>query len=270
MLRSIKLSSVVIAALLLAAVSLAVLKARTHYASDALWKIVHVHCVPDLQANRNPAPCVSVDTSQGNASGFAILKDKQGNTQYLLIPTEKITGIESPAILAPSGTNYFAAAWSATNLVDRKLNRILPRTDFALAINSISGRSQDQLHIHIDCIQPTLKSVLAQMAPQIETTWQTLPVKLSGHQYRAMWLPGAELGQQNPFRLLADSLPNPAREMAGHTLVLAGAQRNGQPGFILLDSHAPQAAVAVASLVRLGFASGEELEDHSCRVAQAG
>jgi CDP-diacylglycerol pyrophosphatase len=237
--------------------------------ADALWRIVHGRCVPDMQTKQNPSPCVSVDLAEGTANGVAIMKDKAGNTQYLIIPTEKITGIEGHAILEPQATNYFADAWTATNLVDQRLHRTLTRTDFAIAINSVSGRTQNQLHIHVDCIQPTVKSALEQVGPEIGTTWQQLPVKLSGHEYRVMWLPGADLGARNPFRLLADSLRNPAREMGAHTLVLAGAERSGQAGFFLLDGRAPGFAVVVSPWLKLGFGSGEELEDHQCLLANS-
>jgi CDP-diacylglycerol pyrophosphatase len=235
--------------------------------ADALWKTVHGRCVPDIQTKQNPYPCVSVDLAEGEARGVAILKDIKGNTQYLVIPTKKITGIESRTILEPQATNYFSDAWVATNLVDQRLGHTLARTDFAIAINSVSGRSQNQLHIHVDCIQPAVKSVLSRFGPEIATTWQELPVKLSGHKYRAMWLPGAQLGSRNPFRLLADSLQNPAQEMGGHTLVLTGAERSGQVGFLLLDSKAPRFAVVLSSWFKLGLGSGEELEDHECRLA---
>jgi CDP-diacylglycerol pyrophosphatase len=235
--------------------------------SNELWKIVHESCTVNMQLSHNPAPCVSIDLTGGEAKGFAILKDKVGNTQYLVIPTEKITGIESPAVWANGATNYFATAWMTIDLVDQREHRTLLRTDFALAINSISGRTQDQLHIHVDCIQPNVRSALEQVGPEIGTSWHTLPVKLLGHQYDAMWLPGPTLGQRNPFQLLADSLPNPAQQMGGHTLVLVGAERNGQEGFILLDGKAPALAIAISSWVKLGFGSGEELEDHSCHIA---
>ena len=257
----------VVVLLLLVIVAVAFVGVRQASKADALWKIVHGRCVPDMQAKQNPAPCVIVDDSQGEAGGFALLKDATGKTQYLVIPTAKITGIESPAILAPDATNYFAKAWAQTGLVDQRVGHTLPRTDFAIAINSVSGRTQDQLHIHIDCIQPEVKTSLEQAETGIDTTWQALPVKLEGHEYRAMWLPGAELGQRNPFRLLADSLPDPAREMGGHTLVLAGAQRNGEDGFILLDGQAPAVAVALAPWIKLGQGAGEQLEDHGCRIA---
>jgi CDP-diacylglycerol pyrophosphatase len=235
--------------------------------SDALWKIVHGRCLPDIQTNGNPSPCLSVALAQGEAHGFAILKDNVGNTQYLLIPTEKITGIESPLLLDPHSSNYFSSAWTATDLVDQRVGHELPRSDFALAINSISGRSQDQLHIHIDCVQPEVRALLHQFGPRVGTTWQEFPSKLDGHHYRAMWIPGDQLNQQNPFHLLAQSLTNPAKEMGAHTLVLVGDQRDGRDGFILLDGEAPIFAVAVSPWIRLGFAAGEELEDHQCRVA---
>ncbi len=67
---------------------------RQNASADALWKIVHGRCVPDMQTKQNPSPCVSVNLAEGAAGGVAILKDRTGNTQYLVIPTEKITGIE--------------------------------------------------------------------------------------------------------------------------------------------------------------------------------
>jgi CDP-diacylglycerol pyrophosphatase len=265
---SVKLDIVLIAVLVLAFISVITVGIRKPSANDdALWRIVHGRCVANMQTNNNPAPCDSVNLAHGEADGFAILKDATGNTQYLIIPTAKITGIESPAILAPDAINYFSEAWTGTDLVDRRIGHTLPRTDFAIAINSVSGRSQNQLHIHIDCIQVAAKSALQQLGPEIRTTWQALSVKLSGHEYRAMWLPGIQLGQRNPFRLLASSLSDPAQEMARHSLVLVGAERYGQAGFILLDGKAPAFAVALSPWVKLGFGSGEELEDHGCQVA---
>jgi CDP-diacylglycerol pyrophosphatase len=261
------LGVVALALLLAGVVAIAIISKKQNIRADILWNNVHGRCVPDMLMNHVPAPCVSVDLTSGEEHGFVVWKDSTGNSQYLVIPTKKITGIESPAILLPDATNYFADAWMATTLVDQRVHQTLPRAYFALAINSVSGRSQNQLHIHIDCVQPNVKSNLEQVASQIGTKWQSLPVKLAGHNYRAMWIPGGELGERNPFRLLADSLPYPAQQMAGHTLVLVGAERNSQPGFVLLDGKVPFIAVALSPWIKLGLGSGEELEDHSCQVA---
>ena len=69
---------------------------------NALWNIVHGQCVPDWQQHRVlKPPCVAVDLNKGVAGGFAVIKDQRGQTQYLLLPTQRITGIESAALLAP-------------------------------------------------------------------------------------------------------------------------------------------------------------------------
>jgi|SRR6187402_216965 len=250
--------------LLLVVIAIFALRERQVKKGSVLWQIVHGRCVPDMQANHLPAPCVSVDLTRKDV----VLKDSSGKTQFLLLPTDKITGIEDPAILSSHATNYFADAWESTSLVDLVLHRNLPRTDFAIAINSISGRSQDQLHIHVDCIQPAVRTELQKLGPQIGTTWQKLPVKLMGDEYRAMWLPGEHLDARNPFLLLAGSLAHPDRDMAGHTLVLVGSERSGGSGFILLDAEAPAFAVALSPVYRLGYASGEKLEDHQCSVSK--
>src|SRR5579863_8957116 len=80
---------------------------------DALWKIVHDRCVPDQLQHATPDPCLLVDLAGGVEHGFVLLKDRDGATQILLMPTAKITGIEAPEILAPDATNYFADAWLA-------------------------------------------------------------------------------------------------------------------------------------------------------------
>jgi CDP-diacylglycerol pyrophosphatase len=77
----------------------------------ALWRIAHEQCVPDEEAHHAPAPCVRVDLSGGIDKGYVILKDRVGIAQFLLIPTRRIAGIESPDLLAPNAPNYWAAAW---------------------------------------------------------------------------------------------------------------------------------------------------------------
>jgi len=235
--------------------------------ANALWNIVQ-QCEVNLSAHKPPTPCVSIEMTPGRSGGVAVLKDKVGNTQYLVLPTAKITGIESPVLWSTGATNYFARAWDTTVLIDQRVDYTLPPTDFALAVNSISGRTQNQLHIHVDCIQPAVKAALMAEAPEVKTEWHALSVTLHGHQYRAIWLPGTVLGQRNPFQILASSLPDPVGEMASHTLVLVGGERNGEPGFILLDGKANPVAVLIAPLIKLGSGSGEELEDHNCQISQ--
>jgi CDP-diacylglycerol pyrophosphatase len=223
---------------------------------DALWKIVHGRCVPDQQANHDPKPCALVDL----AGGYALLKDIVGASQFLLIPTAKVSGMESPEILAPDAPNYFAAAWAARSAVTTALHHPLPPDDIGLAINSESGRSQNQLHIHIDCLSVPVIEALHSHVAEIGDTWSAFPVPLAGHKYVARRLDAAMLAQANPFRLLADGVPGAAADMGGQTLVLAGMTfPDGQTGAVLLADHVNRLAG--------DRASGEELQDHACAVA---
>jgi CDP-diacylglycerol pyrophosphatase len=222
---------------------------------DALWNVVGGECVPSQQAKQDPAPCVSVDL----AGGYAVLKDQSGATQVLVIPTTKITGIESPVLLDPAAPNYWADAWRARHDVETFAHREIPREDLALAVNSIYGRSQDQLHIHVDCIRPDVRDALDTAMDRIGPKWAPLDVSLAGHRYRAMRIAGEELGDRNPFKLLADADPMARAEMGLETLVVAGAVfEDGSPGFIVLsDRFDPSMHDA---------ASGESLLDHGCQV----
>jgi CDP-diacylglycerol pyrophosphatase len=226
--------------------------------ADALWHIIHDRCVPDYSADRNPAPCAEVVLPPGAPGGWVVLKDRDGATQYLVMPTQKITGIEDPAVLAPGEPNFFAEAWNARTFFLAKLGHDLPRADISLAINSPYGRTQNQLHIHIDCLRPDVAATLADRLAGIGAEWTALP--LAGHAYRARRLAGPEL-TDNPFRVLADDPGVGAAGLGTHTLVVVGETfPDGRDGFVLLDDH-----VDVASG---DHASGEELQDHSCAIAR--
>ncbi len=86
------------------------------------------------------------------AVGYAMLKDLVGIAQYLLIPTARVSGIESPLLLESDAPNYWRDAWASRTYVEAKLGCTLPRDEMSLATNSASRRTHNQLHIHIDCL----------------------------------------------------------------------------------------------------------------------
>jgi CDP-diacylglycerol pyrophosphatase len=218
-----------------------------------LWNIVDGSCVPDQEQRGDPAPCAQVQLG-----GYAVLKDLVGRTQFLLIPTERIDGIESPELLTPDAPNYFAAAWHARSFVDERAGMALPRDWVSLAINSAVGRSQNQLHIHIDCVRADVYEALAEHHAQIGPGWAPFPVPLAGHTYDAIAVSGEDLDGVDPFTLLADGLPNARSHMGDETLVVVGTiDSHGRPGFVILANEADAATGDLAS--------GEELQDHdSC------
>ncbi len=232
-----------------------------HPHGQALWRIVHGECVPGEVATRQPAPCIAVDLSEGEARGYAVLKDLHGAEQFLVMPTAHVTGIEDPRLLQVQAPAYFVDAWSSRHFVEARIGKAMPRQDMAVSVNSLYGRSQDLLHLHVDCLTPEAKTAIAALVPRLGQNWSKSPITLNGHPYFALRLEG-ETPPADPFRLLADGMVGARQAMGAWTLVLAGAEVDGQPGFVLLANRADP--------VRLDFASGEELQDHECALARIG
>jgi CDP-diacylglycerol pyrophosphatase len=172
-----------------------------------------------------------VDGSQPR-EGYAVLADAKGGAHFLLIPATTVVGIESPDVLKPEAPNYFAGAWQARDRVAAVLGRDVRRGDIGLAVNSQQHRSQDQLHIHIECLGQDVHRVLQAAADRLTGHWT--PVNLAQWQYEGMRVMGEDLKQANPFALLAERMPGAKQEMGAYTLMVAGMQFKDGPGFILL------------------------------------
>lgn len=220
---------------------------------DALWHIVSQQCLPNQRQNHNPAPCAQVDEQ----AGFVVLKDRNGPLQYLLMPSGKITGIESPQVLRPDSANFFALAWQARHFMADKRGKPIDDANISLAINSEYGRTQNQLHIHISCLQPVVKTRLAQLEGDFSEQWQPLPGGLLGHDYLARRASAAELKQLGAFRLLAQGVEGSSESMGSYGMAMTTL-----PGgdFLLL--------AVKRNLWQLNLASAEEIQDHSCQVLQ--
>ena len=219
---------------------------------NALWRIVGDQCEPNQRQHGDPAPCAEVDL----AGGSAVLKDLVGANQFLLIPIKRITGIESPEVLEPDATNYFAAAWRARRFVDQRAGWTLPRDWVSLAINSVLARSQTQFHIHVDCVRADVRAALGEHAGEVGPMWAPFPVPLAGHRYDAVAVAGADLDAINPLVLLADGIAGARETMGDRTLVAVGGfGADGRPGFVVLSDRADAATG--------NLAEGEELQDHS-------
>lgn len=213
---------------------------------NALWTIVHDQCEPSQVQHGDPGPCAEVDL----AGGYAVLKDLVGATQFLLIPTARIDGIESPELLAPEGPNYFAAAWRARRFVEQRAGVALSRDWISLAINSADARTQNQLHIHVDCVRADVRDALQRNISQLRSTWSPFPDPLVGQRYDATLVAGSDLDALDPFISLADGVPGARADMGAQTLAAVGVYLpDGNPGFVLLaTSERP--------------AHAEDLQDH--------
>jgi CDP-diacylglycerol pyrophosphatase len=222
---------------------------------DALRRIVQEQCLVHWTQKHDPAPCerVFLPDSNTQSSGYAVLADRKGGAHYLLIPTQTMAGIESAELLDPDMPNYFAEAWHARDLITAFVGHAVPRTAVGLAINTARSRTQDQFHVHIECLRQDVAESLRASAERITETWS--PVMVAGSTYQAQRIMGDGLDGSNPFELLAKLNADVRHHMGEYTLVIAGMQFNSGPGFILLTGTGP---------------TGELLLDASCAVAGAG
>ncbi|MBV8912501.1 MAG: CDP-diacylglycerol diphosphatase, partial [Acetobacteraceae bacterium] len=196
------------------------------------------------QAHGDPSPCALVEP------GYAVLKDLKGVAEFLLIPTTRITGIDDPAVTQPQGGKWFEAAWRARRFLEARLGRAVPRGEVSLAVNSVDARTQEQLHIHINCVRPDVRDALQDHADEIGPDWAPLRFPLAGQLYSGIRIEGEGLAGTNPFVLLKRRLGS-IDAMKKHALVVVGSERGGRPGFVMLE----RGGQAV---------HGTELQDLSC------
>ena len=239
--------------LLLSLVSLSFGATPVHAANpDKLWEIVSQQCVPHMQSTGAPQPCAAVDLERG----FVVLKDLVGPAQYLLMPTRRLAGIESPELLAADAPNYWGYAWQQRFRVAQRLQRPLRDEQVGLEVNSAAGRSQLHLHIHIDCMRRDVAASLGGHRGDPLRQWMSW--YFEGHRYWVMRLPADALHTDDPFKLAAARGAYAARNMASQSLLLTGARfADGGIGFFLINMPVN------FDLEERG--SAEVLMDHDCR-----
>lgn len=225
---------------------------------SALWRIVHEQCEPHYLTQGQPDPCVSVDVSDGEDNGYAILKDRVGATQFLLIPTRRISGVESAEARSPSAPHWFADAWAARRFLFERLGHELPASAIVLAINAADARSQDQMHIHVDCLRTDLRDQMSSLSMSATAEWSAEPQQVAGANYWLRRITGKTLMETNPL-MLAASLASSNEQLQRLTLAVVGddAAVDAQ-GFLLL------AGFGNVPNGRAGHS--EDLQDHRCEI----
>ncbi len=220
---------------------------------NALRHIVLDQCLPNQQQHQNPAPCAQVDVQKHSV----IFKDRVGTLQYLLMPTYRINGIESPLLLDPRTPNFFWQAWQERGWMSRKAGKPIDDSVVSLAINSTFGRTQNHFHIHISCLRPAVRHQLDSQSTRISSRWLPLAGGINGNTYLARRVTESDLRQHSPFVMLAREVPGAREHMGRYGLALV-AQKDGT--FVLLATE--------RNLWKLNRASAEEIQDHDCKIAQ--
>lgn len=226
---------------------------------NALWTIVHDQCVPNQQQHADPAPCARVDLQGGVERGYVILKDIVGHTQYLLIATAHISGIESPELLQPGARTISpppgasAASPSARRAIPcralRSVWRSIPPTG-AARTSSTSILIASKLTCSRHCgLRPLASATPGRHFP---SRWpDTITVRsASSAPHSVPPIPSCCW----PTACLARAA------MGAQNLVVVGADfGDAGPGFVILNATSD---ISAGPPIR-----GEELQDHSCALA---
>jgi CDP-diacylglycerol pyrophosphatase len=210
---------------------------------NSLWSLAQC-CARDLKSDPGCRYYSKKDK-------FIILKDNSRvkPDSYMIIPTTKITGIEDKKIFAPPFVDFWAYGWQqAKTYIDR------PAAYTALAINSTTGRTQNQLHIHISCVKPDVAQVLATNAASIgadPATAVQLTLGPDRNTYRVIKVRSLSAAD-SPYRLVA-AMPGAKADMAAQSTAVVGSTTPGS--YYVLDTYAHGA----------NRGSAEELLDQYCR-----
>ena len=189
--------------------------------------------VSNCVANQDGTPqCAFVDAKDG----YVILKDTRGESQLLLVATARRWGMEDPHIEASDEPNYFEEAWSARRCVTDANGRPAPDSEIGIVINSKYGRSDGQLHLHIDLLKPGIAEELHQRFPHPGGVYkkrnETASFFYSGHPYAI-----AHYEALHGHNLFADLQHNLQRgdEMANHSIMVI---EDPAGGFFVLNDRA--------------------------------
>ena len=219
---------------------------------NILWQIISQQCVPNQQKNNDPTPCSKVDLTER----YVLFKDNRGPYHDLIMPVDKITGIESPLLQQENVKPYFYQAWENRAALSEEFGKPINDQLLALTINSKYGRSQNQLHIHLACLNPKVYKTLQKEMSQIDQTWKPLSENLVGHQYLARKLAGTDLRKEDPFKLLQRYADKQGNSIGTYGLALVV---NPAGEMILLANH--------LKIIDMNLASAGELQDYRCAVA---
>jgi CDP-diacylglycerol pyrophosphatase len=191
---------------------------------NSLWSLARC-CAKDLRSDRY---CRYYSKNDH----FIILRDNSPDkpNAYLIIPTTKVTGIEDRQIFAPPVADLWANGWQQAGIFLKK-----PAADTGLAINSVFGRSQSQLHIHISCVRRGVAQALAENDGEIggdRAKPVEIPLGPQNHIYRVIKV--MSLKAESPFDLAA-AMSGAKADMAAQSIAVVGSKTPG--AYYVLSTH---------------------------------
>jgi len=221
---------------------------------DSLWKHVQQRCL--IPERGRHADCAVVDRERG----LVLYKDAIGPSHYLVIPDHRVTGVDDPKLWDDDkAQNQWAFGWEARDIVSQAVGPPVADNLVGLAVNSRASRSQDQLHIHLDCISEAARAFVAENAAKASEGWGEF--RFQGQPVRAVLIPSSDHTLRfNAFDAVRSSLREPARIADRGVFVSYVSRRDGPSGFMVVDQPVDGASGST------GHAS--DFLDRACRLGR--
>lgn len=195
-------------------------------------------CVADFKLTSAAFPCLEVNLAGGEARGNVVLRPPVLN-DMILAPTRGVSGAEDPYLQSRDAPNYFDAAWRARFFLKSVGGRQPDRDEVALVVNSAVDRSQDQLHIHVGCLLPSVQHAIAAAAPHVPIReWQELGAIVHHRTFWGTRVDGSDLAHVEPFPLAIGALADKTTDLRKAMIMVAGIRVAGEDGFLILTTFA--------------------------------
>ena len=201
---------------------------------NRLWAVVRT-CASAYRWTGLSFPCLAVDLPGNNLKlGSAVLRPLHTD-ELILSPTRETAGVEDPFLQSDAAPNYFADAWRERSFLKGLDGAPPPRDQVVLAVNSKLARSQDQLHIHIGCLPPGARSVLAEAAQRMPLNQWTRVGPVLPHQvYFGERVRESDFPRLNPFRIAAQGFVGAADHPGRLMVATVGARVRGEDDLLIL------------------------------------
>jgi CDP-diacylglycerol pyrophosphatase len=195
-------------------------------ANESLWTDVKDKTPTDKGPN---IKVVKISEQLGYALHNGDKVGEKHKYNLLVIPTERVTGIECKDILEPTKVlNLWKYAW------DDARDRFGKSEDIMLGVNSKDGRSHNQLHIHLTGLKSDIRNELDKLTnvPTDLNKWNESMYVLGGHAYRIVRVKSLDT---NPFNLLQDNVVKKFQDRFQQSMAVVADTKNG--GFYLITTQ---------------------------------
>jgi CDP-diacylglycerol pyrophosphatase len=163
---------------------------------------------------------------------YIVVKDvaPQKPYGYLLMPSFAVTGIEdTKRTEVKPVVEFWQFGWKEATEHLKKLEK--QPEDTALAINSKPGRDQDQLHIHLSCVLPSVAAALTKAGKISTDPTKPTEIPLGPHNNRYEIITMTSLTDaHSPFKMIED-FPHAKGHIGDQSIAIIGTGKTNPPSY---------------------------------------